>query len=61
VLRVEVERLAGDSRQILYRFVVGDGTTAFAEGRATVVLNTPLDLAAFGAPAASGADRDPPP
>jgi hypothetical protein len=41
-LQVEVERLAGDDRQILYRFVVGDGTTPFAEGRATVVLNTPL-------------------
>jgi predicted hotdog family 3-hydroxylacyl-ACP dehydratase len=41
-LQVEVERLAGDDRQILYRFTVGDGHAAFAEGRATVVLNTPL-------------------
>lgn len=43
-LVVEVERQAGDDRQILYRFAVGDGTAVFAEGRATVVLNTPLGL-----------------
>jgi predicted hotdog family 3-hydroxylacyl-ACP dehydratase len=56
-LQVEVERLAGDSRQILYRFVVGDGATVFAEGRATVVLNTPLDLSALAVPAAPGTDQ----
>ena len=44
-LVVEAERLAGDQRQILYRFIVGDGRVPFAEGRATVVLNTPLAVA----------------
>ena len=41
-LVVEAERQAGDGRQILYRFTVGDGATVFAEGRATVVLNPPI-------------------
>lgn len=42
-LRVQAERLAGDARQILYRFALHDGAGApLAEGRATVVLNTPL-------------------
>jgi predicted hotdog family 3-hydroxylacyl-ACP dehydratase len=42
-LRIEAERLAGDTRQLLYGFIVTDGTgAAVAEGRATVVLNTPL-------------------
>ncbi|NRF68691.1 hydroxymyristoyl-ACP dehydratase [Aquincola sp. S2] len=39
-LQVEAERLAGDQRQILYRFAVRDGAGgAVADGRATVVLN----------------------
>ena len=42
-LQVQAERLAGDTRQILYRFVVSDERgAALAEGRATVVLNTPI-------------------
>jgi predicted hotdog family 3-hydroxylacyl-ACP dehydratase len=42
-LRVQAERLAGDVSQILYRFLVSDERgTPLAEGRATVVLNTPL-------------------
>lgn len=42
-LCIEAERLAGDERQILYRFRVGDAHGALlAEGRATVVLNTAL-------------------
>jgi predicted hotdog family 3-hydroxylacyl-ACP dehydratase len=42
-LRVQARRLSGDERQILYEFAVGaeDGRT-LAEGRAVVVLNTPL-------------------
>ena len=36
-------RLAGDTRQLLYGFTLADGHGAIvAEGRATVVLNTPL-------------------
>ncbi|MED5618424.1 hydroxymyristoyl-ACP dehydratase [Ideonella sp. BN130291] len=42
-LQVLAERLAGDVNQILYRFVVSDERGApLAEGRATVVLNTPI-------------------
>jgi predicted hotdog family 3-hydroxylacyl-ACP dehydratase len=42
-LRVEAERVAGDERQLLYAFRVKDANQALvAEGRATVVLNTPL-------------------
>lgn len=42
-LRVRAERLAGDTRQLLYGFSVDDAAgTRLAEGRATVVLNTPL-------------------
>jgi len=42
-LRIEAERLAGDTRQLLYSFRVGDSTGAWlAQGRATVVLNTAL-------------------
>jgi predicted hotdog family 3-hydroxylacyl-ACP dehydratase len=42
-LRVQARRLSGDERQILYEFAVkaDDGRT-LAEGRAVVVLNTPL-------------------
>jgi len=40
-LHVRATRLAGDARQILYQFSVGDdGGRVLAEGRATVVLNT---------------------
>jgi predicted hotdog family 3-hydroxylacyl-ACP dehydratase len=42
-LRIEAERMAGDDRQLLYAFRVTDANEALvAEGRATVVLNTPL-------------------
>lgn len=41
-LRIEVVRQAGDARQILYGFVVRHADTVLAEGRAAVVLNTPL-------------------
>jgi len=42
-LQVQARRLSGDERQILYEFAVSaeDGRT-LAEGRAVVVLNTPL-------------------
>jgi predicted hotdog family 3-hydroxylacyl-ACP dehydratase len=42
-LHVQARRLSGDERQILYEFAVDadDGRT-LAEGRAVVVLNTPL-------------------
>jgi predicted hotdog family 3-hydroxylacyl-ACP dehydratase len=46
-LRIEAERLAGDTRQLLYGFSVADGNgDCVAQGRATVVLNTPLADAA---------------
>jgi hypothetical protein len=39
-LQVRATRLAGDARQILYQFSVGDDVgRVLAEGRATVVLN----------------------
>ena len=42
-LQVHAERLAGDATQILYRFTVSDSRGALlADGRATVVLNTPI-------------------
>lgn len=42
-LRIEAHRQAGDTRQLLYQFLVADGAgRSLAEGRATVVLNTPL-------------------
>lgn len=41
-LRIEAERQAGDERQILYRFIVSHEGQPIADGRATVVLNTPL-------------------
>jgi predicted hotdog family 3-hydroxylacyl-ACP dehydratase len=42
-LQVHAQRLAGDERQVLYRFEVTDEQGgAVAEGRATVVLNTPI-------------------
>jgi predicted hotdog family 3-hydroxylacyl-ACP dehydratase len=46
-LQVRAERLAGDATQMLYRFSVSDAHGALvADGRATVVLNTPLALPA---------------
>ena len=41
-LHIEATRQAGDVRQILYRFTVSHAGAPVAEGRATVVLNTPL-------------------
>lgn len=41
-LAVEAIRQAGDDRQILYQFKVSHGGEPVAEGRATVVLNTPI-------------------
>ncbi|BDI07469.1 hydroxymyristoyl-ACP dehydratase [Sphaerotilus microaerophilus] len=41
-LDVQAERLAGDERQLLYAFTVRHDGQAVAEGRAAVVLNTPL-------------------
>ncbi|MGI4777459.1 MAG: hydroxymyristoyl-ACP dehydratase [Janthinobacterium lividum] len=42
-LQVHAQRLSGDANQVLYTFAVRDvDGTALAEGRAVVVLNTPL-------------------
>ncbi|MET3494788.1 hydroxymyristoyl-ACP dehydratase [Variovorax boronicumulans] len=42
-LHVEARRLSGDERQVLYEFSVkADDNRMLAEGRAVVVLNTPL-------------------
>lgn len=42
-LQVQAQRVAGDHRQVLYAFCVRDcAGRVLAEGRATVVLNTPL-------------------
>lgn len=42
-LRIEAERMAGDDRQLLYGFRLSDADGAcVAQGRLTVVLNTPL-------------------
>lgn len=42
-LRIDAQRLSGDANQVLYEFSVRDATDrALAEGRAVVVLNTPL-------------------
>lgn len=41
-LRIEATRQSGDARQILYSFQVSHGGRPLAEGRAAVVLNTPL-------------------
>jgi predicted hotdog family 3-hydroxylacyl-ACP dehydratase len=41
-LQVQAERLAGEGHHILYRFTVHAGPQPVAEGRAAVVLNTPL-------------------
>lgn len=43
-LRVQVEHLAGDERQALYRFALHDEAgRLLVDGRATVVLDTPLN------------------
>lgn len=44
-LEVEAQRQAGDAQQILYAFVVRHAGEPVAEGRAAVVLNTPLPTA----------------
>ena len=41
-LQIEATRQAGDARQILYAFTVSHAGSPVAEGRAAVVLNTPL-------------------
>lgn len=41
-LTVQAEREAGDGTHILYRFLVTAGSQPVAEGRAAVVLNTPV-------------------
>ena len=41
-LRIEARREAGNTRQVLYAFDVSHRGTSLVEGRATVVLNTPL-------------------
>ena len=41
-LHIEVRRQAGDAQQILYQFSVQHEGQPVAEGRAAVVLNTPL-------------------
>jgi hypothetical protein len=41
-LRIEATRQAGDARQILYAFTVHQAEHLIAEGRAAVVLNTPI-------------------
>ena len=41
-LRIQARRQAGDARQILYAFTVHHADRLLAEGRAAVVLNTPL-------------------
>ena len=41
-LRIEAMRQAGDDRQILYAFTVSHGGRPVVDGRAAVVLNTPI-------------------
>jgi predicted hotdog family 3-hydroxylacyl-ACP dehydratase len=41
-LRIEATRQSGDARQILYAFQVSHTGRVLAQGRAAVVLNTPL-------------------
>lgn len=41
-LRIETRRQAGDERQILYSFNVQHGGRGISDGRAAVVLNSPL-------------------
>ena len=47
-LQVQARRLSGDTNQVLYEFAVKDGGgLMLAEGRAVVVLNTPLATGAI--------------
>ena len=41
-LRIEATQQAGDERQLLYAFAVSHAGQPLAEGRAAVVLNTPI-------------------
>ncbi|HET7868388.1 MAG TPA: hydroxymyristoyl-ACP dehydratase [Burkholderiaceae bacterium] len=41
-LRIEATRQSGDARQILYAFTLSHAGRPIADGRAAVVLNTPL-------------------
>jgi len=41
-LQIDAQRQAGDARQILYSFRITHAGEPVADGRATVVLNTPL-------------------
>jgi hypothetical protein len=42
-LHLHAEHLSGDDQQVMYQFAVRDAQgAAIAEGRAVVVLNTPL-------------------
>ncbi|WP_076997143.1 hydroxymyristoyl-ACP dehydratase [Variovorax sp. KK3] len=44
-LQVHAQRVSGDASQVLYEFTVkNDAGRALAEGRAVVVLNTPLPM-----------------
>ena len=43
-LRIAATRRAGDERQILYAFTAHHGGRLLAEGRAAVVLNTPVPV-----------------
>lgn len=43
-LHIEATRQSGDARQILYSFTVSHDGKPLAEGRAAVVLNTPLPV-----------------
>jgi hypothetical protein len=43
-LEVQVRRLAGAGSQVLYQFRVSSDAALVAEGRAAVVLDTPLPL-----------------
>jgi predicted hotdog family 3-hydroxylacyl-ACP dehydratase len=43
-LRIEATRQAGDERQLLYVFSVHHAGRVLAEGRAAVVLNTPVPM-----------------
>ncbi|MCK6432940.1 MAG: hydroxymyristoyl-ACP dehydratase [Aquabacterium sp.] len=54
-LHVRAQRLAGDERQVLYTFEVSDSDgVCLADGRATVVLNTPATLPGHAASALPG-------
>jgi predicted hotdog family 3-hydroxylacyl-ACP dehydratase len=62
-LTIQADRRAGDSHQALYQFSLHDAAgTLLVDGRATVVLDTPLNTpAAVGAPAGSAPLHPQPP